>query len=133
MAKKDKEFRLCYFRDNVLYFTDNFEHQWGDDWNDEPYDCNAGDPYEWNDEEDEDWNENHGHLRYIGIKSDGWLKVTGCLGDPYNVRYSVEEINKGVVAWLYSDKAGGLHGGATMEEAIAWCKKAEVKWGELTE
>ena len=133
MAKKDKEFRLCYVRSNILYFTDNFKKQWGDDWNDAPYDCNAGEPYEWNEEEDEAWNKNHGHLRYIGIKSDGWLKVTGCFGDAYNVNYSVEEINKGAVAWLYSEEAGGLQGGATMAETIEWCRKAKIKWGELTE
>lgn len=132
MTKKDKEFRLCYVDNNIMYFTDNFENQWGDDWNDAPYDCNAGTPYEWNDKEDDDWNNRHGHLRYIGFMPEWNVKIAGQMG-VYNNPYSVEEINKGVVAWLYSDKAGGLHGGATMEEAIAWCKKAEVKWGELTE
>jgi hypothetical protein len=45
----------------------------------------------------------------------------------------VENINKGAIAWLYSDEAGGLMAGATMAEAIEWCRKAKVKWGELTE
>jgi hypothetical protein len=31
MAKKDKEFRLCYVDGNIMYFTDNFEKQWGQD------------------------------------------------------------------------------------------------------
>jgi len=127
----NKEFRLCYVDNNVMYFTDNFEHQWGDDWNDAPYDCNASEPYERDDDEDEEWNEHHGHLRYIGFKSDGWLKIAGQLGEPYNVPYSVEQINKGIVAWLFSDDAGGLMGGATIDEAVAWLKKAGLKWGEL--
>jgi hypothetical protein len=43
----------------------------------------------------------------------------------------VEQINKGIVAWLFSDDAGGLMGGATIDEAVAWLKKAGLKWGEL--
>lgn len=126
-----KEYRLCYVDGSVMYFTDNFEHQWGDDWDDAPFDCNAGEPYEWDDDKDEEWNKHHGHLRYIGFISDGWLKIAGHLGEPYNVPYSVEEINKGIVAWLYSDEAGGLMGGATIDEAIEWLKKTGLKWGEL--
>ena len=134
MAKKDKEFRLCYVRDNIMYFTDNFENQVGDDWNDTPYDCNAGEPYEWNDKEDAEWNKHHGHLRYIGFYS--WytsVMVTGCLGAPYNVPYSVDAINNRAIPWLYTDEAGGLMAGATMDEAVAWCRKSKVKFGELTE
>lgn len=37
MAKKDKEFRLCYVHGNIMWFTDNFEGIWGDDWNDTTY------------------------------------------------------------------------------------------------
>ena len=48
-----------------------------------------------------------------------------------NSPYSVEQINKGAVPWLYCDDAGGLMGGATIDEAIAWLKKADLKWGEL--
>ena len=42
-----KPFKLCYVRHNILYFTDSFEKQWGDDWDDAPYEHNAGEPYEW--------------------------------------------------------------------------------------
>lgn len=135
MAKKDKEFRLCYVRSNILYFTDNFKNQWGDDWNDSPYDCNAGEPYEWNDNETDEWNLEHhrGHFRYIGFYSPyEWIKKP-CDYGGYNSEYSVEEINKKAVAWLYSDAAGGLMAGSTMDEAIEWCRKAKVKWGEMTE
>jgi hypothetical protein len=40
-----KEYRLCYIDGQKAWFTDNFEKQWGDDWNDKPYECNAGEPY----------------------------------------------------------------------------------------
>lgn len=47
-------YKLCYIDDNgysnqgVAYFTDNLENQWGDDWDDAPYEHNAESPYhEW--------------------------------------------------------------------------------------
>ena len=138
MTKKNKEFRLCYVDNNIMYFTDNFEFQYGDDWNDAPYEHNAGAPYEWNDKESDEWNHEHhrGHFRYIGYYSQyEYLKEPCDCGGYgyYGSGYSVEEINKGAVAWLYSETAGGLMAGSTMDEAIEWCKKAKVKWGELTE
>lgn len=45
-----KQYKLCYVAGNVLYFTDNFKRQSADDWNDRPYECNAGEPYEWDGE-----------------------------------------------------------------------------------
>lgn len=39
---------LCYVDGPWAYFTTQpLDKQWGDDWNDAPYDCNAGAPYEW--------------------------------------------------------------------------------------
>lgn len=37
---------LCYIEDNLAYFTNNLKEQWGDDWDDKPYEHNAGPPYE---------------------------------------------------------------------------------------
>lgn len=42
----EKEFKLCYVEGNKAWFTDNFENQWGDDWDDKPYEDNAGYPYD---------------------------------------------------------------------------------------
>jgi hypothetical protein len=129
---KNMSFRLCYVDDNVMYFTDNFKGIYGDDWNDKPYEHNAGLPYEWNDDETDEWNieHHHGHIRMIAFEPSWYIRrpCDGYLNSPY----SVEDINKGAIAWLFSDEAGGLSGGATMDEAIEWCKKAKVKWGELT-
>ena len=37
---------LCYVERNFAYFTSiPLELQWGDDWNDAPYEHNAGEPY----------------------------------------------------------------------------------------
>lgn len=132
MKTKEPVYKLCYVDGNVLYFTDDFEHQWGDDWDDAPYEHNAGRPYEWWGEWTEEENRKHGHchLRMFGyVWGDCYIQEPsdGC----YNSPYSVDDINNGAVPWLYSDEAGGLMAGATIEEAKAWFKKAKVWWGEL--
>ena len=38
--------RLCYLENNIMYFTSDIKNQWGDDWDDRPYEHNAGKPYE---------------------------------------------------------------------------------------
>ena len=127
-----KIYRLCYVRDNILYFTDDFDNCWGDDWNDRPYEYNAEPPYEWIDEWTPEQNREHGHTHikciaklwseyYIKEPKDGYT----------NSPYSVEDINKGAIAWLWCEEVGALPAGATIEEAIEWLKKAGCKWGEL--
>lgn len=38
--------QLCYVEHGMAYFTtQNLDEQWGDDWNDAPYEHNAGMPY----------------------------------------------------------------------------------------
>lgn len=130
MAKKDNEFRLCCVRDGVMFFTDNFEGVWGDDWDDITY-SGGDEPYTWRDDESDEWNMEHhrGHFRHIGFYSEH-----ESLRSPFDCgRYSIENVNKKAAPWLYSDKAGGLMAGSTMDEAIEWCRKAKVKFGELTE
>ena len=40
-------YKLCYIEKNFAYFTtQDLEKQWGDDWDDAPYEHNAGTPYE---------------------------------------------------------------------------------------
>ncbi len=39
---------LCYVDGCWAWFTTApLDEQWGDDWDDAPYGCNAGEPYEW--------------------------------------------------------------------------------------
>ena len=38
-------YKLCYVENNKAWFTNDFKHQWGDDWGDKPYEHNAGEPY----------------------------------------------------------------------------------------
>jgi hypothetical protein len=47
---------LCYIEGGTAYFTtQKIEDQWGDDWNDAPYEHNAGLPYEASRSRGEDW------------------------------------------------------------------------------
>jgi hypothetical protein len=91
-----KEFRLCYVNGPFAYFTtQKLSEQWGDDWNDAPYEHNAGKPYEWSESD----------------KAPKWeiLKVTfeAPLTTPdsggSNRSYCVQDINKGQIAWLESE------------------------------
>ena len=126
-------YRLCFVKNKILYFTDDFKNCWGDDFDDAPYEHNAGEPYEWIDEWSAEKNKEHGHshIKYIAFAGGYWIaepKDKHC-----NSPYSVEMINKKAVPWLYNDEAGALFAGATMEEAKRWLKKAGVLWGELHE
>lgn len=94
------------------YFTPlSLDEQWGDDWNDAPYDCNAGEPYDDVTDEVEE--------------KDGWKVVTKSheitiVRVPfaiksyntmmpkdygYNSPFCVDDINRGAVAWIYDYNA----------------------------
>ena len=130
-----KQYKLCYVDENILYFTDNFANQWGDDWDDAPYDHNASEPYErkYYTEYDDEWcvKNGKGNIRKIAFdRYDGYYikqPKDGFCNSPY----SVQAINKKAVPWLYNEEAGALFAGATMAEAKRWLKKAGVLWGEL--
>lgn len=129
-----KTFKLCmineedYSRYGVAYFTDNFEHQIGDDWDDVPYEHNAGEPYDtWSEliEDNEDllkrkWKTHPVKIKKIYFEFDNEIHVP--CSDTANSPYSVDDINKGVVAWLWNDNFK-LFAGTTMEEFIKTVKE----------
>lgn len=86
-----KKFVLCYVEGCWAYFTSQkLKDQWGDDWDDRPYEHNAGSPYE-------DHN-NPPAWKILKVAWDGDFE-TPC--ETYlNSPYSVQEINAGVIAWL---------------------------------
>ena len=132
-----RQYKLCYVDDNILYFTDNFKNQWGDDWNDAPYEYNAGEPYDRKHykEYDDEWCINHGcgNIRKIAFDFYDGYYIKEPKDGHLNSPFSVERINQGEIAWLYNEDAGALGAGATMAEAKRWLKKAGVLWGELHE
>ena len=115
-----KEYKLCYVEGNKAWFSDNFENQWGDDWNDRPYECNAEVPYtSWEEKIGED-EEGKPIYRVHKIKhktlyfeTEDWMDQRPCdIG-----RFSVEDINKQAVAWVHTDKYNIL-AGTTIEKFI---------------
>lgn len=123
---ENNKYRLCYAMEHILCFTDNFENQWGDDWND-PY-HSSGMPNEYDEAYSKHYNRSSGHLRYIAF-----LETHGCFEYPWerDAHISVEEINKGWMPWLADYDAGGLPGGATIEEAVEYLRKAKALFAEL--
>lgn len=118
----EKEFKLCYIEDtNKAWFTDCFEHQWGDDWNDKPYECNAGTPYDHWSELIEDnphiwkrvWKHNPINHKVLYFETEDWSQRT----PSDDGEYSVEEINKGRIAWLSTDNYN-IFAGTTYNDFI---------------
>lgn len=87
---------LCYVSGSYAYFTTcPLNDQWGDDWNDAPYEHNAGAPYTWREYMREDGIEPY---RIVCIMWDGPF-VTPEEGH-HNSPFSVDAINAGAIAWL---------------------------------
>lgn len=114
-------YKLCYIDGNKAWFTDNFEEQWGDDWDDRPYECNAGYPYDhWSEliEDNPDifkrkWKHHPIKLKTLYFEVNDW-------GDkrPHEMgNFSVKDINKGAVAWIHTDEYN-IYAGTTIEEFI---------------
>ena len=126
--------QLCFYRDQILWFTDNFKNQWGDDWNDAPYDCNAEPPYEIYDERLK--NEHRGHLVKVAVDFDGNVYDETPQGD----YVTVEEINAGRRPWMTirqwvegsdTPRYYHLHGGDALRCVLDTLETAGVDCGVL--
>lgn len=103
------------------YFTPlQLSEQWGDDWNDAPLDCNAGAPY---DDITDEVQEKDG-LRFV-TKSHK-IEILTLIFDAdcrfpwdygYNSPFSVEDVNKQAVAWMY-DGNTTIHAGINPKDFI---------------
>ena len=103
-AKKDlKDYRLCYVcpRNGFAYFTSiPLSRQWGDDWDDAPYEHNAGDPYDFHYPKKGD-KERIGHnLIKVAWDADYSTPRENHVNSPW----SVQAINSGAVAWLIPNR-----------------------------
>lgn len=91
-------YKLCYVEGDWAWFTTaRLEQQWGDDWNDAPYEHNAGIPYEWAE---------HREMPRYSLKRlafYGDLQAPCDLAPGGNSNYSVEMINAGLSPWLQTD------------------------------
>jgi hypothetical protein len=109
----NKDFKLCYIRDSFAYFTTKeLDTQTGDDWNDAPYEHNAGEPYIPHADETPEWEIYKVAYDHI------WNFQTPADIAGLNSRYSVDMINKKLTPWLtiFPDKA--LFAGASVEEFV---------------
>jgi len=125
MSKPPSEFRLCYIEDNWAWFTtQEISKQWGDDWNDAPMDCNAGDPYE-----------SHSDPPEWELVRVAWYAPGAESANGYTLGYiSVEDVNRAGrrIPWLvlgyYGDKSVEIWAGTTLPEFIAI---VEANGGEI--
>lgn len=111
---------LCYAKDNRAWFTTApLTQQNGDDWDDAPYEHNAGTPYTYG-----TWMENLGYPDYE-LYTLMYVTVLAEPCDDYTVDRlhggspcSVDDINNGKVPWFYDpdNKNAGLfiEAGATI-------------------
>ena len=112
------DFKLCYFKNNFAYFTSDFENQTGDDWNDAPFDSNAGIPYD--------------HKGTIVFKIALYGDFSSAQDDQYSRPTSVDDINKGFIPWLdngwNSDTTWTIHGGISYLEFLKHCDKYNLNY-----
>lgn len=106
---------LCYVSGGAAYFTTQpLEKQWGDDWDDAPYEHNAGSPYGWHERVDagkEPWTITEVHWSGPFETPDEYH---------FNSPYSVKVINSGRTAWLGSPRWGShgvnIYAGTPLDE-----------------
>jgi hypothetical protein len=106
--------RLCYVdqTDQTAFFTTcDPAAQWGDDWDDCPYEHNAGTPYLYRTGDDR-----HGPYVVVSVRFDGPFVTPSHGWD--NSPYSVAKINAGTVPWLRSSDALHIWAGATIAEFV---------------
>lgn len=133
--EKYLDYKLCYIDSSeytgepmTLYFTelDDVTKQWGDDWDDAPYEHNAGTPYE-NDYDQPEQGVKNGMGIYPKIDIykvvvDGGHNIMTPRTNQLNSPYSVEDINKGVVPWLTikdkNNKSIFVKAGSTLKETL---------------
>ena len=114
-------FKLCYVCSDVAYFTTlPLADQWGDDWDDAPYEHNAGLPYEWYEESKHDEYQIYSLIyKFPDYHTPGETMA--------NSPYSVNSINNGNVAWLsnpFNSKIKPVHAGVTPQEFAVLIQKA---------
>lgn len=113
------DYKLCYIdgSNRMAYFTtQELSKQWGDDWNDAPYQFNAGPPYEpgmyyysdgRKEKNEKDWNED-GTPKWEIYTLMFYVPWATFPCDFGNNGYSVQQINAGVVAWVAGSDAQGV-------------------------
>ena len=104
----DERYRLCYVSGRVAWFTtQELDEQDGDDWDDAPYEHNAGPPYAW-----DEWAYSFPPGVWIPNPEPPWEIDTVLWTGPFetpdawssNSPFSVDMINNHAVPWLQTDR-----------------------------
>jgi len=127
---KKKEPVLCFIERDTAYFTTQpLDKQWGDDWDDAPYEHNAGIPYSpcWHrgvkpcecDICKKEWTGNKPNWEIIRVKFDYDAQTPADIAGG-NSQYSVEDINSKKVPWLkpssWLKDGKNIHAGVSIRE-----------------
>jgi len=122
------------------YFTPiELSKQWGDDFNDAPYEYNAGEPYddvvvEYEEKDGLKWATKIDHYDIIKIPfvvKSFYYKLPKDYSYGGNSPFSVDMINSGAVAWIYDPADGkmenmtSIQAGCTIYEFIQKLKRIE--------
>lgn len=107
--KYGEEFKLCYVEGSRAFFTTlDLDEQNGDDWNDAPYEHNAGRPYTYSPQV---WNRSlaahepnpNPPYQVAHVMFDAYLQTPADRANGNSV-YSVDDINERLVPWLASPR-----------------------------
>ena len=100
----------------IAYFTSiPLEKQWGDDWDDAPYEHNAEIPYD--DHYDENHNRKEHTIKCVYFTPKTNITLPEDYGFGGNSPFCVENINKGAIAWIF-DGTTGIYAGYSLEQFI---------------
>lgn len=147
------ELKLCYVEEHdsrynkvdeykefygyQLFFTPiQMKEQWGDDWDDAPYDCNAGLPYDDTHKklENGEWKHAEHTIYILQIYVNTEDAPTLPLDYGYNTPFSVDMINSGACAWMYfpgkerkACNGTAIHGGMSPMDVFKTIGKMLVK------
>jgi len=106
---------LCYVESRCAWFTTQpVQKQWGDDWNDAPYEHNAGDPYEYSPRDGRE------PYRLYRAYFEANYETPADRAWSGNSWVSVETINSGAMAWLSPTQEGlpPIMAGTTLRDFI---------------
>lgn len=117
-------YRLCLVLDEKAYFTTrDLSLQTGDDWDDSPYEHNAGEPYSYDPRHDADkepWD-----IKVFRIEYDGEI------WSPEVLTVSVDSINRGIFPWLVG-RFEAIWAGETISGFLDKAAKMEIRvWQEI--
>jgi hypothetical protein len=108
-----KNYKLCYIEKSFAYFTtQDLDKQWGDDWDDAPYEHNAGTPYtphihyftaDRQEKVETDWNaDGTPKWEIVKIAFCSVAETPAQMSFVGSSQYSVKQINAGLTPWLTS-------------------------------